>query len=201
MVLSSDFRYCLYPFYFLTCADCDKTHDNETKREWMKFLRKLIRYWKLRTKADIALYKFVKNTNLERLNLDEEMEAFVGQFAQKWEVTKSFASADLYNLCGIASCRAIHVSLHFLVQKLLFPFALLFVLIFVSFFCYRCPAPFSLNHVFTQHLTAAPSSSPTGSSLSSATQYALAPAVLYLTSTTIVQVHSTSRSVTCTVGF
>ena len=78
----------------------------------MKSLRQLVLYWKRRAKADIALYKLVKQTNLETLGMDEETEAYIGQFAQKWEFTKSFASADLYNLCGIASCRTIHVGIN-----------------------------------------------------------------------------------------
>ena len=88
-----------------------QAHDNETKLEWVKCLRRLVIYWKRRAKADIALYKLVKQTNLEVLGLDEEAEAHLGQYAQKWEFSKSYASADLYNLCGIASCRTIHVSL------------------------------------------------------------------------------------------
>ena len=75
----------------------------------MKCLRQLVIYWKRRTKVDIALYRQVKQTNLEILGVDEESEAHLGQFAQKWELTKSFASAELYNLCGIANCRTIRV--------------------------------------------------------------------------------------------
>jgi hypothetical protein len=37
-------------------------------------------------------------------------EAHIGQFARKWEVTQSFASPELYNMCGIACCRSIHMS-------------------------------------------------------------------------------------------
>ncbi len=76
----------------------------------MKRLRALIKYWKLRVHTDVGLYKSVRRRNLETLNIDEETEALVGQFARKWEVTKSFASPELYNLCGISSCRTIHVS-------------------------------------------------------------------------------------------
>ena len=87
-----------------------QAHDNETKVEWMKCLRQLVVYWKRRAKADVALNKLIKQTNLEILGMDEETEAYLGQFAKKWELTKSYASADLYNMCGIASCRTIHVS-------------------------------------------------------------------------------------------
>lgn len=81
-----------------------------TKKEWMKRLRALVVYWSIRTTHDMDLFKSVRRQNLETLNIDERTEAFVGQFAQKWEVTKSFASPELYNMCGISSCRAIHRS-------------------------------------------------------------------------------------------
>lgn len=84
--------------------------DVARRKEWVKHLRALAKYWKFRTAADIALYKATRSRNLHALNIDEEAEAYVGQFAKKWEVTKSFASPLLYNMCGIAECRAIHMS-------------------------------------------------------------------------------------------
>ncbi|KAF2451145.1 hypothetical protein P171DRAFT_427364 [Karstenula rhodostoma CBS 690.94] len=84
--------------------------DIARRKEWVKHLRALAKYWKFRTAADIALYKSTRSRNLSALNIDEEAEAYVGQFAKKWEVTQSFASPLLYNMCGIADCRAIHMS-------------------------------------------------------------------------------------------
>jgi hypothetical protein len=49
--------------------------------------------------------------NLRQINMDEEMESIMGQFGRKWEVSRSIASAELYNVCGISSCRTIAVSL------------------------------------------------------------------------------------------
>ena len=83
-----------------------------TKKEWMTRLRDLAKYWTLRTAADISLYKSVRAENLELLNIDEPIEALVGQYAQKWEVARSAASPELYNLCGIACCRSVHMSGH-----------------------------------------------------------------------------------------
>lgn len=82
-----------------------------TKQEWMKRLRELARYWRHRNITDIGLYKAVRQRNLEELHIDEETEAVVGQFARKWEVTKTYASPELHNMCGISCCRTIHVSL------------------------------------------------------------------------------------------
>lgn len=84
--------------------------DEETKKEWIKRLRDLVHYWKYRHSADMELYKAVRHQNLETLQIDEETEAIVGQYARKWEVTKTYASPELYNMCGISCCRTIHLS-------------------------------------------------------------------------------------------
>jgi len=87
-----------------------QAYDERTKTEWIQRLRSLVKYWKLRIAADTALLKLVRKSNLEKLNIDEEMEAIVGQFARKWEVSRSEASPQLYNMCGISSCRSIVMS-------------------------------------------------------------------------------------------
>ena len=84
--------------------------DETTRQEWMARLRDLVKYWKLRTAADISLFKAVRAQNLTRLKIDEQTESQVGQFAQKWEVSDSFASSELYNMCGISCCRSIHIA-------------------------------------------------------------------------------------------
>lgn len=84
--------------------------NKSTKIEWQDRLQALVGYWKLRVRADLLLYKSVRQQNLSRLNIDEETEAYMGQFARKWEVTNSYASSELYNVCGISSCRSIHIS-------------------------------------------------------------------------------------------
>ncbi|KAL8799288.1 MAG: hypothetical protein Q9223_007670 [Gallowayella weberi] len=84
--------------------------NKETKHEWTTRLQKLVEYWKLRTTEDMTLLKSVRQTNLERLDIDEEMEAHLGQFAEKWEVSRAVASPQLFNICGISCCRAITMS-------------------------------------------------------------------------------------------
>lgn len=84
--------------------------DKVRRKEWIHHLRALAKYWKHRTASDISLYKSTRSRNLSALNIDEEAEAMIGQFARKWEVTQSFASPQLYNMCGIACCRSIHMS-------------------------------------------------------------------------------------------
>jgi Pleckstrin homology domain len=87
-----------------------QAYDEATMKEWIKRLRALVKYWKLRIAADMNLFKMVRKANLENLNIDEEMEAVIGQFARKWEVSRSEASPQLYNMCGISDCRSIKMS-------------------------------------------------------------------------------------------
>ncbi|KAL9105625.1 MAG: hypothetical protein Q9227_009237 [Pyrenula ochraceoflavens] len=87
-----------------------QAYNAETKNEWIKRLRQLVHYWKLRSAADMELFKATRQSNLDKLSIDEEMEAIVGQFAKKWEVSKSEASPQLYNMCGIACCRSLSMA-------------------------------------------------------------------------------------------
>ena len=87
-----------------------QAYSKDTRTEWMKRLSSLVKYWKLRVDADVDTFKNVRRTNLSRLNIDEEMEAILGQFGRKWEVSRSEASPELYHMCGIASCRSITMS-------------------------------------------------------------------------------------------
>lgn len=87
-----------------------QAYDEVTKTEWMTRLKTLVRYWKLRTAEQMNIFKTVRNTNLKSLEIDEEMESYIGQFGEKWEVTRSVASPELFNMCGISCCRAITVS-------------------------------------------------------------------------------------------
>ena len=87
-----------------------QAHSKEARNEWIKRLRKLVKYWKLRIASDTEIFKSVRRTNLSNLDIDEEMEALLGQFGRKWEVSRSEASPELYHMCGIASCRAVHMS-------------------------------------------------------------------------------------------
>ena len=87
-----------------------QAYDQNTRNEWITRLRKLVKYWKLRTIADMDLFKSVRQANLFVLNIDEEMEAMAGQFARKWEVQRSEASPQIHHMCGIGACRSISLS-------------------------------------------------------------------------------------------
>lgn len=87
-----------------------QAYSKQTRDEWIHRLRKLVKYWKLRIRAEMDTFKAIRRTNLTQLNVDEEMEAVIGQFAKKWEVSRSEASPELFNMCGISSCRTITMS-------------------------------------------------------------------------------------------
>lgn len=88
-----------------------QAYDAETRDEWVKRLDTLVKYWKMRRDDDAAELRAVRQRNLKILEIDEEMESFVGQFAKKWEVKKAEASPHLHNLCSLSGCRAIKVRL------------------------------------------------------------------------------------------
>ncbi|TGZ78541.1 hypothetical protein EX30DRAFT_309876 [Ascodesmis nigricans] len=84
--------------------------NQKTRDEWILRLTSLVKYWKSRTLSDLAIIRRVRTSNLTQLRVDEEMESLLGQYARKWEVSRTIASPDLYNVCGISSCRAITMS-------------------------------------------------------------------------------------------
>ncbi|KAK2882409.1 hypothetical protein FQN49_000392 [Arthroderma sp. PD_2] len=89
-----------------------RAYSKQTRDTWIGRMNQLSTYWKARTKADITTLKTVRQRNLEKLDIDEEQESIVGQFAQKWEVTRAETSPELFNVCGPSGCRAIKRSGH-----------------------------------------------------------------------------------------
>lgn len=84
--------------------------DAQTRDEWILRLDDLIKYWRARDRGDLAIIRRIRDTNLKQLNMDEEMESLMGQFGRKWEVSRTIASGELFNVCGLSSCRTITVS-------------------------------------------------------------------------------------------
>ncbi|KAL8683165.1 MAG: hypothetical protein Q9186_000878 [Xanthomendoza sp. 1 TL-2023] len=82
--------------------------NKETKHEWITRLQKLVEYWKLRITEDMTLLKSVRQSNLERLDIDEEMEAHLGQFAEKWEMSgvlyRKPRKHTTFLQCGVILC-------------------------------------------------------------------------------------------------
>ncbi|KAL7272671.1 hypothetical protein RUND412_004516 [Rhizina undulata] len=87
-----------------------QSFDERTRDEWVLRLKDLVVYWKARDRDDLAIIRRTRDSNLKMLHVDEEFESIIGQFARKWEVSRTVASAELYNVCGISSCRTITMS-------------------------------------------------------------------------------------------
>jgi hypothetical protein len=87
-----------------------QAYDQAMRVEWRDRLRALVKYWRWRHRMDIQLYRQVRTENLKELQIDEEGEAWVGQFARKWELSQTYASPEIYNVCGLSFCRTIHVA-------------------------------------------------------------------------------------------
>lgn len=87
-----------------------QAYDRSTRDEWITRLKALVKYWKLRKEADMNTFKHIRASNLATLKIDEDVEAELGQFGHKWEVTRSEASPQLYNVCSISNCRTISLS-------------------------------------------------------------------------------------------
>ena len=84
-----------------------QAYSKEARQEWVKRLRAIARYWRMRLADDMLLYQTVRQTNLQHLDIDEGMEAYLGQYAHKWEVARAVASPELFHVCGISCCRAV----------------------------------------------------------------------------------------------
>ena len=87
-----------------------QAYNEDTKNEWMNRLKKLVNYWKSRLTGDMDEFKSIRRANLENLEIDEEAESYLGQYGRKWEVTRSVASPQLFNMCAISCCRTITMS-------------------------------------------------------------------------------------------
>lgn len=87
-----------------------QAYDAVTRAEWVKRLDSLVKYWKARSADDAVELQAVRRRNLKLLEIDEEMESILGQFAKKWEVKKAEASPHLHNMCSLSGCRTIKMS-------------------------------------------------------------------------------------------
>ncbi|KAJ5220187.1 hypothetical protein N7468_009391 [Penicillium chermesinum] len=87
-----------------------QAYDAGTRDEWIKRLEALVNYWRRRCADDAAELKAIRKRNLQLLEIDDEMESVMGQFAEKWEVKKAEASPHLHNMCLLSGCRTIKMS-------------------------------------------------------------------------------------------
>lgn len=86
-----------------------QAYNEVTRDEWIRRLKALVNYWRARCIEDSVELKTIRQRNLDLLDIDEDMESIIGQFARKWEVRKAEASPHLHNMCNLLGCRTIKV--------------------------------------------------------------------------------------------
>lgn len=84
-----------------------KARSSSIRNEWVSRLTELIKYWKLRLADDIKKIHEVKFTNIARLNIDDYMEANVGEATPKWENSRGVADPAVHNITPNAMFRPI----------------------------------------------------------------------------------------------
>lgn len=85
-----------------------QAHEQYTRDVWIERLQELVKYWKLRSKDRIERTHDIREKNLKLLQIDEDMDAIVGESMAKWETERAIADATLYNISGLSWSRSIH---------------------------------------------------------------------------------------------
>uniref|UniRef100_A0A060T2G2 ARAD1C31592p n=1 Tax=Blastobotrys adeninivorans TaxID=409370 RepID=A0A060T2G2_BLAAD len=85
-----------------------QAHEQYARDVWVERLQELVTYWKLRAKDRISRTHDIREKNLKLLQIDEDMDAIVGESMPKWETERAMADATLYNISGLSWSRSIH---------------------------------------------------------------------------------------------
>lgn len=81
----------------------------ETRKEWMRRLRDLIKYWKLRLAEDINSLKDMREHNLTILRVDRGNESQYADYIRKYQLVEAVSAPGMYHFCRISNCRTISV--------------------------------------------------------------------------------------------
>jgi len=81
----------------------------ETRREWMRRLRDLIKYWKLRVDDDMQSLKDMRAQNLEMIKIDLGNESRFGDWIQQYQLVEAVSAPGMYHFCRLSNCRTISV--------------------------------------------------------------------------------------------
>jgi hypothetical protein len=84
-----------------------KTNSAVTRDFWVEKLNDLWKYWRKRQVEDVQRARETRAINLERLHIDEDVEAAVGESAAKWESDRAIADAYIYSIRSISLSRSI----------------------------------------------------------------------------------------------
>jgi hypothetical protein len=86
-----------------------RSYNLETRREWMRRLRDLIKYWKLRLQEDINSLKEMRAKNLEMIKIDRGNESRFGDWIQPYQLVDAVGAPGMYHFCRLSGCRTISV--------------------------------------------------------------------------------------------
>lgn len=87
-----------------------QSYNLEARREWMRRLRDLIKYWKLRLQEDIKSLKEMRTQNIEMIKIDGGNESRFGDWIRPYQLVEAVSAPGMYHFCRLSSCRAISVS-------------------------------------------------------------------------------------------
>jgi hypothetical protein len=81
----------------------------ETRREWMRRIRDLAKYWKLRLVEDINSLKEMRATNLQVVGIDQGNESRFADWIQNYQLLEAVTAPGMYHFCRLSNCRTISV--------------------------------------------------------------------------------------------
>ena len=87
-----------------------QSYNLETRREWMRRLRDLIKYWKLRIEEDMNSLKEMRAENLKMIKIDQGNESRFGDLIQRHQLVEAASAPGMYHFCRLSNCRTISVS-------------------------------------------------------------------------------------------
>jgi hypothetical protein len=87
-----------------------QSYNLETRREWMRRLRDLIKYWKLRIEEDMNSLKEMRADNLKMIKIDQGNESRFGDLIQRHQLAEAASAPGMYHFCRLSNCRTISVS-------------------------------------------------------------------------------------------
>jgi hypothetical protein len=85
------------------------SYNLEARREWMRRLRDLIKYWKLRLQGDVNSLKDMRAQNLELIKIDRGNESRFGDWIQRYQLVEAASAPGMYHFCRLSNCRTISV--------------------------------------------------------------------------------------------
>jgi hypothetical protein len=81
----------------------------ETRKEWMRRLRDLIKYWKLRLADDTRSLKEMREENLKMLGVNRGNEAQYADYIHRYQLVEAVSAPGMYHFCRISNCRPLSV--------------------------------------------------------------------------------------------